>query len=141
LYNASCIAASNPDLLAKIPNFALQFNIANIEDPNTPTPFNLDISGYHFFTDDTTPFFTLDTASMQLGQAACAKNASILAPAGSPVGQGNEGLGAVPWLQLLAKSGATGNLVEVYRMNTAGGNPPANCSTSPAQFQVEYAAE
>jgi hypothetical protein len=128
-------------LLSKIPNFALQFNVANIEDPTTATPTNLDVSGYHYFTDPTTPFFDLDTASMQLGQAACAKNATMAAPAGSPVGQGNQGYGSVAWLQLLAKNGATGKLVEVYRLNTAGGSPPTNCSNSPAQFQVQYSAE
>ena len=65
----------------------------------------------------------------------------MAAPAGSPVGQGNEGFGSVPWLQLLTRDDATGNLAEVYRVNTAGGSPPANCSNSPANFEVEYAAE
>jgi hypothetical protein len=128
-------------LLATLPNFALQFNFANLADPSVVTPLNLDVSGYHFFTDITTPFFDLDTTSMQLGQAPCSKNATMAAPAGSPAGQGNQGFGSVAWLQLLTKNGATGNLVEVYRVNTAGGNPPANCGSSPAQFQVQYAAE
>jgi hypothetical protein len=106
-----------------------------------PIPFDLVVTGFHYFIDKITPFFTLDTSSIQLGHAACTKNASMPAPAGSPVGQGNVGFGAVPWLQLLTKTGATGNLVEVYRVNTAGGSPPANCSRYPAQFEVQYASE
>lgn len=47
----------------------------------------------------------------------------------------------MPWLKLTARSGATGNLEEVYRVNTAGGNPPATCAGMPATFEVQYAAE
>lgn len=123
-----------------MPNVALQFNLT---DPNQAmlNPMGLEISGHHLFLDLKTPFFTLDTTAMQLGQAACAKNGSFTAPAGSPKGQGGEGYGSVLWLQLLTKSGATGNLMEVYRVNTAGGNPPPNCSNMPAAFQVQYASE
>ncbi len=38
-------------------------------------------------------------------------------------------------------SGATGNLQEVYRINTAGGNPPATCEGMKSTFEVQYAAE
>lgn len=102
----------------------------------------MDISGHHFFLNSKTPFFNLNTDAMQLGQAACSKNATVAAPAGSPKGQGGVGFGSVAWLQLLVNTGAaTGNLMEVYRLNTAGGNPPANCDGMPAAFSVQYAAE
>jgi hypothetical protein len=39
------------------------------------------------------------------------------------------------------KSGSYGDLQEIYRVNTAGGNPPATCAGMPATFEVEYAAE
>ena len=78
---------------------------------------------------------------MDLGFAPCSKNASVPAPACAPVGQGNTGHGAVPWLKLLTRDGATGNLEEAYRINTAGGNPPATCADMPATFEVQYAAE
>jgi Protein of unknown function (DUF3455) len=78
---------------------------------------------------------------MQLGQMPCAKNNSVPAPPGAISGQGNGGYGAVPWLKLLAKDGATGGLQEVYRLNTAGGSAPATCSGMPAAFQIQYAAE
>lgn len=78
---------------------------------------------------------------MNLGFAPCGKNASVPAPSGAPLGQNNVGLGAVAWLKLLTKSTATGDLQEVYRINTAGGSPPATCAGMPAAFEVQYAAE
>jgi hypothetical protein len=99
------------------------------------------VSGHHFFLDNTTPFFNLNTDQMALGQAACSKNASVTAPANAPIGQGGNGFGAVAWLQLLTKPGATGNLKEVYRLNTAGGKPAPDCSNMAATFEVQYAAE
>ena len=99
------------------------------------------MSGQHFFLVNKIPFFSLDTATAQLGQASCTLNASVAAPADAPSGQGGEGFGAVPWLQLLTNPGATGNLKEIYRLNTAGGKPPANCSNMAATFEVQYAAE
>jgi hypothetical protein len=123
-----------------VPNVVLQFNLTDVNQASLP-PVGMDISGHHFFLDSKTPFFTLDTTAMQLGQAACAKNATVAAPAGAPNGQGGVGYGSVAWLQLLTKSGATGNLMAVYRINTAGGNPPPTCSNMPAAFSVQYAAE
>jgi hypothetical protein len=140
LYNASCIAATNPNHLSTIPNSALQSNPNNDNEAESVLQ-NLDVSGQHFFLDNTTPFFNLDTATMQLGQASCTRNASVAAPAGAPIGQDGEGFGAIAWLQLLTKPGATGNLKEVHRLNTAGGKPPPNCSNMAATFEVQYTAE
>lgn len=78
---------------------------------------------------------------MQLGVAPCAKNASVPAPQDAVVGQNGQGFGAVAWLRLTTRDGATGNLQEVYRINTAGGNPPKTCAGMPATFEVQYAAE
>jgi len=140
LYNASCLASTYPDLLALLPNVALQFNLTTANQA-TLYPSNLAISGHHFFTDTTTPFFNLDTPAMDLGSAPCAKNASAPAPAGASPGQHHTGHGAVAWLKLLTRDGATGGLEEVYRVNTAGGNPPATCAGMPPTFEVQYAAE
>jgi len=139
LFNASCVAASSPSVLASLPNFALQYNLnANQALPN---PAALYVSGQHYFETVTTPFFNLDTSAMQLGTAPCSKNNTVNAPASSPKGQGGVGNGSVAWLKLLTKDGATGNLEEVYRLNTAGGSPPATCAGMPASFEVQYAAE
>jgi hypothetical protein len=140
LYNASCVASTYPDLLAMLPNVALQFNLTTANQ-KTLSPSNLAISGHHYFSNSTTPAFNLDTQNADLGFAPCAKNASVPAPASASVGQDNKGYGAVPWLKLLTRDGATGNLEEVYRVNTAGGNPPATCAGMPATFEVQYSAE
>jgi hypothetical protein len=140
LYNASCVASTYPDLLAQLPNVALQFNLTS-PDQASLSPSNLAISGHHYFSNSTTPAFNLDTTAMQLGIAPCAKNNSVAAPADASVGQDYTGFGAVPWLKLITRDGATGNLEEVYRLNTAGGNPPATCAGMPTTFEVQYAAE
>jgi hypothetical protein len=139
LFNASCIAASDPDLLNMLPSLALQFDLDTASQA-TLLPACLDVSGHHYFLTTTTAFFDLNTPSMQLGQVPCAKNNSTPAPHGAPLGQNNVGYGSVPWLKLLAKNGATGGLQEVYRLNTAGGSPPATCQSMPSSFQVQYSA-
>ena len=65
----------------------------------------------------------------------------MAAPADAPVGQNSEGFGAVAWLKLLTRDGATGDLKEVYRVNTAGSNRPATGAAMSATFEVQYAAE
>ncbi|KIN01665.1 hypothetical protein OIDMADRAFT_18602 [Oidiodendron maius Zn] len=140
LYNASCVAAAYPDVLAMLPRVALQFNLTGTNQA-TLSPSNLQISGHHFFANLTTPFFNLDTATMNLGTAPSAKNNTVPAPADAPVGQYGVGFGAVPWLKLLTIDGATGNLEEIYRVNTAGGSPPKTCAGMPSAFEVQYSAE
>lgn len=78
---------------------------------------------------------------MQLGFAHASKNNSVSAPADSSPGVNGEGNGAVAWLKLIAHSDATGGLQEIYRVNTAGGSPPATCVGAEAAFEVQYAAE
>ncbi|RAL60788.1 hypothetical protein DID88_009893 [Monilinia fructigena] len=76
------------------------------------------------------------------GSGGFAKSDAIPAPAGASIGQNDQGFGAVPWLKLTARNGATGGLQEVYRVNTAGGNPPATCADRlGSNFNVQYAAE
>jgi hypothetical protein len=129
LFNASCIAASYPDVLALMTNVTLQWNL-NSPDQATLYPSNIALSGHHYFTTLVTPFFNLDTTAQQLGQIPCAKQAATPAPADASKGQGNVGNGAVPWLKLIARDGATGGLQEVYRLNTAGGAAPGSYSAS-----------
>jgi hypothetical protein len=137
LFNASCVGAAYPDLLTILPKMAMQFNLTNDED-HRMGPSNLAISGKHFFTNGTTPFFSLVTDAQNVGEAGCAKNSSIPAPTGAPIGQ--KGEPAVAWLKLLTRPGATGELQEVYRLDTAGGSAPASCAGMPAHFEVQYSA-
>lgn len=138
LFNASCVAATYPDLLKLLPKLALQFDLTPLEDVHMG-PTNLIISGKHFFPNSTTPFFNLDTNQYHLGEAGCEKNNQTAAPADAPTGR--QGEKAVPWLRLKTRTGATGNLQEVYRVETAGGSAPATCAGQPASFEVQYAAQ
>ncbi|PQE13122.1 malate dehydrogenase protein [Rutstroemia sp. NJR-2017a BBW] len=142
LFNATCVAATYPDLLAILPNVALQFPF----DPSNVgllKPAELAISGRHFFTNATTPFFDLNyNSKMKLGRGAFAKIGALNAPTGASIGQNNKGYGAVAWLQLNARTGASDGLQEVYRLNTAGGSPPPTCADNlNSNFDVQYAAE
>ncbi|KAI0433336.1 hypothetical protein F5Y09DRAFT_83448 [Xylaria sp. FL1042] len=141
LFNASCVAASYPDLLHALPKLALQFDLpfdAKAEDVKMG-PTQLIVSGKHFFKNTTTPFFNLDTAREQIGEAPCSKLNATSAPADAP--KGLKGEAAVPWLFLGANSDATGGLHEVYRVETAGGSAPTTCEGMPASFEIQYAAE
>ncbi|KUI57936.1 hypothetical protein VP1G_05229 [Cytospora mali] len=122
LFNASCIAATYPDLLNMLPRVALAFNLTEsssylsnllpADTKDTLAPGNYMISGHHYFLNTTTPFFNLDTTNGELGEVPCAKAASVSAPADAPTGQ--QGEKAVAWLKLQAREGATGRLEEVY---------------------------
>ena len=141
LYNVSCIAASYPDILQMLPGLVLQYPL-----PPSPTadlqPSNLDLTGHHYFTSNGTPTFDLsyDTTN-DLGLGYFKKVGSAAAPADAIKGQNGVGNGAVAWLALDSISDVGGDLAAVYRVNTAGGNPPPTCQDSPAAFSVEYAAE
>lgn len=134
LFNASCIASTYPDLLNMLPKVALAFDLPDGESPRMQ-PSNLVISGHHFFTNATTPFFDLG----EVGQAPCAKYSAVPAPADAP--RGLNGEAAVPWLKLVTRVGATGKLQEVYRLETAGGSAPATCAGMPASFEVQYSSQ
>jgi hypothetical protein len=133
------VAATSATVLATLPNFALQYNLNTHSDSQNPA--NLLVSGKHFFTEGGIPFFNLDTPAANIGTIPCKKDASVAAPTDASKGQGGKGNGAVTWLKLSAKDGATGNLQEVYRLNTAGGAAPATCAGMPATFEIQYAAE
>jgi hypothetical protein len=139
LFNVSCIAADSPDLLAKLPGIALDLPVPSTTDENSPS--YQDMSGHHYFLDATTPFFNLDTTLHQYGTGAFKKANATNAPPNAPLGQFNQGNGSVPWLKLDAKDSTGQIFQEVYRVNTAGGNPPKQCTGMPAAFEVEYAAE
>jgi hypothetical protein len=94
------------------------------------------ILGFHFFSANNTPIFDLNTVGEVLFSK---KLADIKAPANASVGL--EGTGAVDWLALTAIEGSVG-LKEVFRVDTAGGNPPKTCEgqTSGAVISVPYSA-
>jgi len=141
LFNASCVASTYPDLAKMLGRVSMQFNLTQSEISHKLAPSNLIVSGKHFFIDSfKTPFFTLDTSpERQLGEILCAKNASTPAPKDASVGQ--QGEPAVPWLKLVTKSGETGGLQEVYRLETVGGSQPKTCEGMPEHFEVQYAAQ
>jgi hypothetical protein len=137
LFNASCLISSYPDLANIITKMALQFTLTTEETKLGPS--NLAISGIHFFTNTTTPFFNLDRPNLQLGEAGCQKLNATNAPADAT--KGSDGSAAVPWLKLATRTGATGDLQEIYRVQTAGGSAPATCAGMPASFEVQYSAQ
>jgi hypothetical protein len=128
LFNATCLAAESPALLNMLPGIALEFPVPDAADAAA----DAFLSGHHYFTDKTTPFFDLDTAQHSWGTAACAKANASAAP--NPAED-------VPWLKLTVKSADGCTLSEIYRVHTAGGVAPANCAGQPATVLVDYAAE
>lgn len=90
--------------------------------------------GNHYFRDATTAIFALNTgasiAAGRVNSTAAASNAA-----------GNQNGNAVDWLKLRRKPGEPdGGLQEVYRVLTAGGRAPANC-TQAGPLTVPYLTE
>ncbi|KFY60754.1 hypothetical protein V496_05254 [Pseudogymnoascus sp. VKM F-4515 (FW-2607)] len=94
------------------------------------------IIGKHYFNSAGVPTFDLSARGKKLASKLVGK---VPAPANANVGPA--GTGAVAWLKLDDAGGSAG-LKEVYRVYTAGGNPPTSCSgqTAGKVFTVEYAA-
>ena len=139
LFNVSCLAADMPDLLARICPIALDLPIPSAADYNSPLYQGM--SGKHYFTDSKTPYFDLDTGAHAYGNGAFKKGDSTPAPENGVPGPYNSGNGPVAWLRLDAKSEDGQVFKEVYRLNTAGGQPPKTCEGMAEAFEVPYAAE
>ncbi|KAJ5096812.1 hypothetical protein N7456_007533 [Penicillium angulare] len=136
LFDATCIAANWPEMLAMMPNVA--YKIALPSNTNAKFPLaNLELLGHHFFYDATTPEFNLDTtSSKQYGILMTTKERSINAPSSATQGK----YGAVTWLYLTTKTGTVGDYKAVYRVDTASGAAPATCKGMPSAFEIQYSA-
>ncbi|TQS32522.1 hypothetical protein Golomagni_07158 [Golovinomyces magnicellulatus] len=132
LFNVTCMATVYPDVAARMTGMAVHFSLV---DADRLGPNVLPVSGHHFFTQKGVPYFDLG----EIGQAPTAKNNSAPAPATAASGQ--KGEPAVPWLKLTTVDGATGNIREVYRVETAGGSAPKTCRGQPDHIEVQYAAQ
>jgi Protein of unknown function (DUF3455) len=142
LYDASCIAANYSDLLDLLTEIVIDFSLPSTSVQTPLAPANIDLLGHHYFTNSTTPTFNLDTTpEKQYGIVMAKKADSMSAPSGSIVGQNNQGYGATTWLYLTSVAGTVGDYTEVYRVNTAGGNAPSNCSGQAANVEIQYSAQ
>ncbi|KAL4937310.1 hypothetical protein BDV06DRAFT_75071 [Aspergillus oleicola] len=135
LYNATCFAASYPEMIELLPAITYRMSLPTKEsDPLPPT--NLNLIGHHFF-EGKTPVFNLDTTpTRQLGIAKVKKDADLDAPSTALQGEN----GAVTWLYLGRTNGTVGSYSSVYRVDTAGGASPKTCEGMEKEFNVEYAA-
>ena len=123
--------------MSLLPSVAYSIPVPSDPGSSPVPPANLFLLGHHFFANSTTPVFNLDTTSdRQLGIIISKKVGSVDAPSNSVKGDN----GAAPWLYLQAHQGTEGNYKSVYRVNTAGGQPPTTCENMPSNFTVQYAA-
>jgi hypothetical protein len=136
LYNVTCLAATAPETLAYMAASALEYDLPRREDARL-APLKAPSSGRHYFVGGT-PLFEVGTKKETYGSISCKKDASSPAPADAPKGRGGKGFGSVPWLKLTDSGGSTG-FKEVYRLYTAGGNPPPTCEGQAKTFEIEYA--
>ncbi|EEP77976.1 predicted protein [Uncinocarpus reesii 1704] len=136
LFDASCIAANYPQLLASLTNAAL-----HLQQPepfsNAPGAARMPVMGHHFFSNGTTAVF--EAANM--GASSVIKIEAVDAPQNSLPGVCGQLDGAVPWLFLESIPESTGKAKSIYRVNTAGGSPPKYCTGQPKEITVQYSAE
>lgn len=120
-----------PSVLATIPSIALTQSIDLSQDVQKYT-----VSGHHEFTAAGVPLFKLVTETTNYGYVQAKSAANSTAPAGAA--KGENGLGSVGWLKLVA---VEGDYKEVYRLETAGGVAPKTCEGLRERFEIGYAAE
>ncbi|KAG0650417.1 hypothetical protein D0Z07_2923 [Hyphodiscus hymeniophilus] len=127
LYDVTPLAFLSSTTSSAIPALAAFLPLTNALVPNAPLTISglgsFPILGFHFFDAKGTPIFDLNTVGERL---ASKKAGDIKAPSNASVGL--DGTGAVDWLFLTSTgdAGSTG-LGAVYRVDTAGGNPPTSC--------------
>ncbi|KAI5860040.1 hypothetical protein GGS23DRAFT_599701 [Durotheca rogersii] len=103
-----------------------------VEGVAAPLPF----LGHHFFDAANTPTFALaGGAELFKGK----RDAGIPAPADADAGA-DPATGAVDWLRLSDKAGASVGVSLVYRVLTAGGNPEP-CAAAGQPQSVPYTAQ
>ncbi|KAF2157603.1 hypothetical protein K461DRAFT_289905 [Myriangium duriaei CBS 260.36] len=142
LFNVTCLVIDSPALISNLTQIALDLPIPFTPEVDDAAEGFYGYSGEHFFLDTTTPFFNLDTATHQYGTGAFKKAAASNPPTGSTVGPNGQGNGAVPWLKLTAAPGyGVQKLMEVYRVQTAGGSAPKTCAGQDKNIYVPYSAE
>lgn len=100
-------------------------------------PAEIALLGHHYFDSEGAAIFDIK----DFGPSAVGKKGSASAPANALEGVGKQKNGAVPWLFLDGLESNTGKVKSVYRVNTAGGKPPANCDGQPTEMEIQYAAE
>lgn len=134
LYDATSLAFTSESAVHAIPPVAVYMPLP---------PGNLAVAagvlkplGHHYFDAAGTPTFDLTAVNKILFGG---KSGDVKAP--STANKGPMGFGAVDWLQLTKKATYTSVGASVaYRVVTAGGSAPANCSST-ALITVPYAAE
>ncbi|KAF9883611.1 hypothetical protein FE257_003118 [Aspergillus nanangensis] len=134
LFDASCIAPSVPEILhalpsvvMDIPSTTIDFVALLVNRVASASESGL-FAGEHYFDAAGVPFFDFRLGGHRSWMAAN-KTASVPAPNKRDVA----------WLKLDTVEGQ--GIKEVYRVHTAGGQPPATCKGQHKKFEVEYAAE
>jgi len=115
--------------LNTLPSNEVDDSISQIQASGLP------IVGHHYFTAAGVPTWNLSCADRLLYGSGVGD-----IPAPPDANPGPQGYGAIDWKSLTAKAGSVG-LTEVYRVETAGGKPPLNCSGfEGTTVLVQYAA-
>jgi hypothetical protein len=143
LYDATVLAYTSLSKLNTVPAYAVQQPLTSaliFGNPlSIPNIGSFPVIGSHYFGADGTPTFDLVTVREILFAK---KIGDIPAPKGATTGTNGEG--AVDWLALSDNgNGLSVGLKEVYRVETASGNPPETCEEIKPDtvFSVQYSAE
>ncbi|CZR59873.1 uncharacterized protein PAC_09767 [Phialocephala subalpina] len=134
LYDATSLAFQSESAVHTIPPLAVYMPLPTGDLALAAGVFKP--LGHHYFDAAGTPTFDLTAVNKILFGG---KSGDVKAPSTANVGP--MGTGAVDWLQLTKKATYTSVGTSVaYRVVTAGGSAPANCSSTDL-ISVPYAAE
>jgi hypothetical protein len=142
LYDATTLAYTSISTLHEITATAVTQSLNSALILNNPLSIpnigSFPIIGFHYFTADGTPTFDLTMVREILFSK---KVGDVPAPGNSS--KGPAGTGSVDWLALTDNGkGTSVGLGGVYRVVTAGGNPPSQCGQYVNKvFSIQYSAE
>ncbi|KIW08675.1 uncharacterized protein PV09_00626 [Verruconis gallopava] len=137
LFDAGQFFNTFPGMVQTLPGLALGLYTMTGQ-PDMTRILGGSVLGHHFFNSLGQPTFDLSKINARL---TAKKLSGVAAPADSCPGPNNAG--AVDWLELTDIGGGAsyGGITYVYRVETAGGKPPAKCTDQSGAFTVPYAAE
>jgi hypothetical protein len=137
LFDAGTLFQNVQAMIGSLPGLALGL-YSMTGQPDMTRITNAGVLGNHYFNGAGQPTFDLTKVNARL---TAKKLGNVAAPADACPGPNN--VGAIDWLQLGDVGGGAswGGVTYVYRVETAGGKPPATCSGKTGLFTVPYAAE
>lgn len=145
LYDASCLATYDLDLLHSLPDTMVKIPSDLIADAlsivSKVTRQDILVGHHYFAPNNTIPVFDFRIKKNQEWMLVGRRTGGVAAISTASMGGMGQYNGAVDWLRIDAIPSLSPDYKVAYRIHTAGGKPPATCKGLGKSFTIEYATE